>query len=357
MKKNRLLPLAITGLLRVFTFSCCAVLLLFAFGCEEPGTDSPAKPDQRAATDGSPSEALFTIRYRPKWLHQAQFAGVYMAKEKGLYKQRGLNVVVQPGGLDFPSYDALIAGETDVTDQFLIYALAQSDLGQNLVNLAQVSQKNSTRLVGRKSSGITKLEDLRGKKVGIWRNESGELVRLLLDKMKLDVDIVTIDWSVNLLLNNAIDMMNVMTYNEYHRLLMAGLDSEDLVTLNLTDYGYGLVEEGLYTTLDYYQNHTQECQAFAEATMEGWIYAFAHREETLDVVLRYLRESYLPANRSHQAWMLDHMRENVLEDPNAVGFLRPDDFDTALDVLMENGWVKTPVDYRKFYPHAIKKKS
>jgi NitT/TauT family transport system substrate-binding protein len=43
------------------------------------------------------------VNLRLKWLNQAQFAGFYLAREKGFYKSEGLNVNVQPGGPDFPA--------------------------------------------------------------------------------------------------------------------------------------------------------------------------------------------------------------------------------------------------------------
>ena len=297
------------------------------------------------------------FRYRAKWLPQAQFAGAYMAKEMGFYARRGLDVEIQPSSVTYSSYDALVDGESDVVTLFLVTALRNYHNGPRLVNLAQVSQKNSTFLVGKKSTGIKTIEDLEGKKIGVWRDNSGDYVRSFIDDRNLDVTVVPIDWSVNLLLNDAIDMMSVMDYNEYHRILMAGINEDELVKFDLSDYGFDLIDDGLYATEEFYINNKEACIAFAEATMDGWIYAFNHREETLDVVLKYLRDSYLPANRAHQAWMLDVMRTRVLKNPEAIGYLDKTDFDRFLTNLMEHKWVTQPIEYNSFYPHAIKKKN
>jgi NitT/TauT family transport system substrate-binding protein len=44
------------------------------------------------------ADAQEKVSVRLKWLHQAQFAGYYVAKEKGFYKEEGLDVTINPGG-------------------------------------------------------------------------------------------------------------------------------------------------------------------------------------------------------------------------------------------------------------------
>ncbi|HQP27309.1 MAG TPA: hypothetical protein PLL58_05710, partial [Candidatus Syntrophosphaera sp.] len=86
----------------------------------------------------------------------------------------------------------------------------------------------------------------------------------------------------------------------------------------------------------------------------GWNYAFQNPEETLAVVLRYLRENHQPANLEHQAWMLEHIKSRILENPARVGYLDPKDFDLANRILIERGIIDKPVDYHTFYPHEHK---
>ncbi|HNT52280.1 MAG TPA: ABC transporter substrate-binding protein [Candidatus Syntrophosphaera sp.] len=307
---------------------------------------------QHQSSVGQPaSRELFKLRYRLKWLPQAQFAGGYMAASKGFYRAAGLDVEILPGGVDDPPYESLLKGDSDISSLNLIFAIRHYHLGPRLVNLAQITQKNSTYLVGKKSSGIRQISDLRGRKVGVWRDEAGEYVRFMLENLDPTIQVVPIDWSVNLLLKDAIDMMNVMDYNEYHRLLMAGLDEDELVSFNLSDYGYDLIDDGLYTTETFYQAHTRECWAFAEATLAGWRYAFAHTEETLDVILERIKAANLPANRTHQAWMLGKMKDKVLANPERIGYLDPKDFKHAQEILRTENKLPSPVSYSSFYPH------
>src|SRR6266567_6061759 len=50
------------------------------------------------------------ISIRLKWLHQAQFAGYYVADKKGFFKEEGLTAAIKPGGVEFPSIPAVANG-------------------------------------------------------------------------------------------------------------------------------------------------------------------------------------------------------------------------------------------------------
>src|SRR5258707_9512575 len=70
------------------------------------------------------AQADESVTVRLKWFHQAQFAGFYVAKEKGYYKSAGLNVDIQPGGPDFPAIQMITGGNEQFgvtgADQILI---------------------------------------------------------------------------------------------------------------------------------------------------------------------------------------------------------------------------------------------
>jgi NitT/TauT family transport system substrate-binding protein len=333
------------------------VLVLFAFSCFFSGCERHDKQQDKSVPKITGNkyavpESLFTLRFLPKWLPQAQFAGVYMAKEKGFYPSKGLNVEILTGGMNRLPHASLMDGTADVTSLFLLSALKSYYNGKPIVNIAQLSQKNATLIVGCKSSSLKSLNDLRGKKIGVWRDDSGDIAKIFLKEMGLDPELIILDWSVNLFSCNAIDAMNVMRYNEYHRILMTGLDEKDLLVIDPADYGFDIVDEGLYTTQNFYNQHKMQCQQFVKATMEGWVYAFNHKDETLDVVLRYQRENHQPANRNHQAWMLDTMEDVILCQPCYVGVLREQDYNRAQNLMLKHGLLTKPIDYKVFYPHA-----
>jgi len=68
------------------------------------------------------------------------------------------------------------------------------------------------------------------------------------------MDIVDLDITINLFLKDGIDVMNVMRYNEYHQIIQAGIDPEDLFSVAFADIGLNVADNGLYTLVNFILN-------------------------------------------------------------------------------------------------------
>ena len=72
-----------------------------------------------------------------KWVTQAQFAGYYVAKDKGYYADEGLDVTIKPGGPDIAPPQVLAGGGADLMLNWMPSALAAREKGVPIVNIAQ----------------------------------------------------------------------------------------------------------------------------------------------------------------------------------------------------------------------------
>lgn len=284
------------------------------------------------------------------WCPQAQFAGYYMAREKGIYARHGIDLTIIEGGPGRSPLQSLLYGETEFAVLWLATALKQQETGLALVNLAQIIQRSSLMLVARKTSGIAAPKDLQGRKVGVWDDELALPILAFLEKYRLKVRRIPQAYTVNLFLRGGVDAVSAMWYNEYHTILSAGIDPEELQIFSLHEHGISVPEDGLYTLENVYQRDPALARAFARASLEGWQYAFAHPEETVEVMLRVMREAKVPASRSHQQWMLARMRDLVLpEDPTVpLGRLQLHGFEAAGRILRDHGVIGSLPDYRAF---------
>lgn len=245
----------------------------------------------------------------PLWSPQAQFAGYYVAIDKGIYSRYGLDVRLLPAGPGLSPVDALSQGKADFAVLWLTTALRHRDRGLPLVNLAQMVQRSSMMLVSKRSAGIRTIAEMNGRKVGLWGGDLSIPVYALFEREHVVVREVPQGITVNLFLRGGIDVASAMWYNEYHTLLISGLDPGELNTVFIADEGLRYPEDGLYALESTAQARPAITAAFVRASLEGWQYAFDHPEETLDIVLRRMREARLPANRVHQRWMLDRMSD------------------------------------------------
>ncbi|HCL94262.1 MAG TPA: nitrate ABC transporter substrate-binding protein, partial [Gammaproteobacteria bacterium] len=85
-----------------------------------------------------------------KWVTQAQFAGYFVAKDKGFYKEEGLDVMIKPGGPDVAPPQVIAGGGADVIIDWMPSALASRERGLPLVNIAQPFKRSGMMLTCRK---------------------------------------------------------------------------------------------------------------------------------------------------------------------------------------------------------------
>jgi NitT/TauT family transport system substrate-binding protein len=287
----------------------------------------------------------------PQWVPQAQFAGYYLALEKGIYERYGMELTIHTGGPGRPSSDFLKDHKADFATLWLSSALQMRDQGVKVVNIAQMLQRSALMLVAKKDRGILRPEDLDGKKVGLWDPVFQIQPKAFFKKYHLNVKTVHQSYSVNLFLRDGVDAASAMWYNEYHTILNAGIDPDELTTFFFNEHDLNFPEDGIYALEDTLERDPDLCKAFVRASIEGWMYAFAHPEEALDIVMKNLKKEHIPATRVHQRWMLSRMRDLMIpEDVRiVVGKLVPEDFNRVAKGLKENGLINSIPDINIFY--------
>jgi NitT/TauT family transport system substrate-binding protein len=136
-----------------------------------------------------------------------------------------------------------------------------------------------------------------------------------------------------------------MGYNEYHTILSAGVDPEELVVFRLVD-SMNIPEDGIYCLETTFNSDPELCCRFVQASLEGWRYALDHEDEALDLVMKHVNEAQVATNRVHQKWMLGCMRELLIpsRSGDALGVLSEDDYTAVATELRASGLaVNTPL--------------
>lgn len=323
--------------------SCCICAALFTLVllCPAAGPAETGRP-------------LRKVTVVLQWVPQSQFAGFYVAQDKGLYRQRGLDVTIRHGGPEMNSIDALADGSADFATTFLTSALRRRDSGLPIVNIAQVVNRSTAMLVARKGSGIRSLEDLNGRRISIWSGDFGAPFEAVLSSRRITPGKrFTQNYSVNLFLKGGVDAAAAMHYNEYHMLYQAGLDEEQLVVFPLSAYGCSVPEDGIYALERTWKTDPALCRAFAEATMEGWRHANAHQDEALQSVMRRVIPARIPTNRTHMHWMLEKILPGIIPssaDDWKAGVLSRPEYVKAVELMKRQGLIRKAPTYDDFHP-------
>ena len=122
------------------------------------GNDAGMRPRFRRRS----ANAADKVTIQLKWVTQAQFAGYYVAKAKGFYKDAGLDVTINPGGPDVAPPQVIAGGGADVVVDWMPSALASREKGVPLVNISQTFKTSGLELTCRKDTGIKTPADLQG---------------------------------------------------------------------------------------------------------------------------------------------------------------------------------------------------
>ena len=280
------------------------------------------------------------------WTPQAQFAGYYVAKEKGFYQDIGLDVVIQHPSLSSSALYRLEHEECHAAMFSLMSAIHFISQDIPLVNIFQDSMNSSNLLISRRDNDPLKMN---GRKVAIFNADPNYLAYIISKKEKLNYDIIRCTSHINLFLSGAIDATMATSYNEYLQLLQSGFKMSKESIYRFSEHGYNIQEQGVYVKRSYYQEHAKDCQKFAEVTRQGWEWVVAHPEEALEIVLKYVRSDHAATNRTLQRRMLQEVLNLQLDaDSKKREFrVRRDMVEKANKLMLECGLLKRTVTFEE----------
>lgn len=282
--------------------------------------------------------------FTPQWTAQAQFAGYYVAQEKGFYKEAGLNVEIVHPSVTEPAIRRVQNNTSHATTLQLAQALDIIDYGTPLVNILQTSMNNALVIVSRRNKNPLQQK---GEKVGIWNAGFGQIAICMSMKEGLGYQWIPFASNINLFVSGAIDATLAMSYNEYYQLLQTGITLNESNVYRFCDHGYNIQEDGVYMTRSYYESHRDQARRFAAASKKGWEWAAAHPKEALDIVMSYVNKKHIATNRILQKLMLDEiLRLQVNRETGKREFrLRPDMVKQANKLMLENNMLSREITY------------
>lgn len=287
------------------------------------------------------AEAADKVTLQLKWVTQAQFAGYYVAKDKGYYEEENLDVEIKPGGPDIAPPQVIAGGGADVIIDWMPSALASREKGVPLVNIAQPFKSSGMMLTCRKETGVTKPEDFKGKTLGVWFFGNEYPFLSWMSQLGLSTqggaDGVTVlkqGFNVDPLLQKQADCISTMTYNEYWQVIDAGISAEELVTFKYEDQGVATLEDGLYALEDSLKDDAfaDKMVRFVRASMKGWKYAEENPDEAAEIVLE--NDTTGAQTDKHQKRMMGEIAKLTA---GSNGALDPADYERTVKSLLSGG--------------------
>jgi diguanylate cyclase (GGDEF)-like protein/PAS domain S-box-containing protein len=263
------------------------------------------------------AHALDTVTLQLKWSHAFQFAGYYAAKEKGYYRDAGLDVDIQEASPGDDPLKIVLGGKAQ-------YGVGNSSLllvrnaGQPVVVLATIFQHSPVVFLARQQGPVQAIHDLAGKRLMI-EPQSDELFAYLKHEGIPLASISQIEHSFKPqdLIDGKVDAISAYVTNEPYYLDRAGIAYH---TYSPRSVGIDFYGDNLFTTAQELRTNPARVEALRTASLRGWQYAMAHPEEIADLIVakysqQHEREFYLfEAKR-----MAALLRTDLIE----VGYMNP----------------------------------
>jgi len=285
------------------------------------------------------AQAADKLTLQLKWVTQAQFAGYYVAQDKGFYKDADLDITIKPGGPDVAPSQVIAGGGADVVIDWMPAALATREKGVPLVNISQVFSKSGMMLTCRKDMGVKTANDFKGKTLGVWFFGNEYPFLSWMDTLGFstsgsnpDITVLKQGFNVDPILQKQAACVSTMTYNEYWQVLDAGLTPEELTVFKYEEQGVATLEDGLYVMEDSLKDDAMvdKLSRFVAASLKGWEYAVANPDEAADIVLE--NDATGAQTEKHQRRMMREIAKLVGTDK--IGRLDEAAYQRTVDILM-----------------------
>jgi NitT/TauT family transport system substrate-binding protein len=292
------------------------------------------------------AQDLVDASLRLKWLTQAQFAGFYVALEKGYYKEEGINLTINPGGPNLLTENLVATGgDTFGLSGGTDSVFAARDKGLPIVSIGVAHQVTPFVFVSHKDGAVQSVEDFKGKTATTWFTGANHVLSAMLSKVGIapaDVDIQPQQVSVTPFVDKEVDIVTATRYNELY-VINERVGPDNLNLFVPEDSGVSFPRDTLIVSEQTAAEKPELIGKFLRASVKGWKEAFANEAEAIDIIM----EISPTLNRAQQEFMLKEVK--VLMTAGKAGTdglfaIDKDAVGSANALLAEYGVISKPVD-------------
>ena len=288
------------------------------------------------------------IELQLDWKHQFEFAGYYIAKEKGFYTKAGLDVDIQEYNKNIN-----ILKKVENSKNGGIYGISYPSIilhkanGANITLISAMEQLSPHVLLTLKSSNIHSIEEFKDKRIMSKKealSSASFLAMINAHNLKIN-DLIQLQPTFNIdsLIKHKTDIFSAYLSNEPYQLQQKNIPYN---VWNPADYGFDFYDDILFTSLRELQLHPLRVEAFKKASLKGWRYAYSHIEETIELILQKYNTQY--KTKEALLYEANELKKLAFIDGNKIGDLEINKIKRILDIYTILGLVKQNIQLKDF---------
>ncbi len=257
------------------------------------------------------------LRVQLSWSHQAEFAGLYVAKMRQYFEDEGLDVEILEGAPHINAVERVQSGAADVAIDWMLNAIRHSRPGAELVNVAQEYAGSSLIYVCRRSAGIHTMDDVAGREIGVWGIGDETIFKAMLEQRGLDPASVVFkpqEPDGRSFRSGELPCVSATKYNEYWSILRDEVDAAELLVLDPVASDIPHFDNGVYVLASALQSQrfVEDLAKFIDGLGRGWRDARSAPALALEATKRYVPADVF--DHDHQRFMLEIALELITDD-------------------------------------------
>ena len=289
-----------------------------------------------------PALAQSPVSFQLSWLHSTQFAGSYIALDRGWWQEAGLDVTLLPGGPNAPVEPPVVSGSALVGISAADYTAAAVEQGAPFKIIGVAMQNNPFAIASLSENPVNTPADLEGKRIGMALANTPVLQALCtLNDVNFDaIEIVPTQYSPQPLVTGEVDCLLSWATDLPVAMTIQGVDNTVML---MADHGYAVHSQTYIVTEESLANRREEIVALMAGEVRGWDAYRADTNAATDLTLAMFPDAGLDLETQRlQAERQVPLMFSDLTDANGFGWWTDETVAANIETLALLGRGVTP---------------
>lgn len=314
--------------------SATSLIILLLSACSNSSALQSAAPARgEAGTD------LKQVKLIEGWYAKGEDGGYFAALQQNFYKDKGIDMTIQPGGPEVSTMQLVAAGKAEFGISYADEILKAREQGIPVVGILAGFQSTPQVLMYHKGENIQDFTDLNGKTVYIgtavpyWEYIKSQYNLTDVKEMKYNGQLVNF-------INDPRSLNQGYITNEPYALSQQGVEVD---YLKIADSGYANYADVLFTTEDYLKEHPDVVEAVVQASQKGWSYYLDNYEKVNPFIQTYNPDMTVEA-MNYEAVQEKPFILNKDSEANGIGYMTKERWSTLQDQMIKGGGLTKALD-------------